>query len=137
MDRLRGRTILVVEDETLIALDVARSLEAVGCAVVGPVSTVADALSKLNSTAIDAAVLDVNLQAEKTIPVMDALIAGRVPFMIVTGYTRDTLPSRFQGTPYLGKPFSPMDLVLTLDGALRSGGATPSALPTPKDHEVR
>lgn len=122
MDRLRGRAILVVEDETLIALDVARSLEEVGCTVVGPASTVLDAMNKLGSTAIDAAVLDVNLRAEKTVPVMDALIARGVPFIIVTGYARDTLPTRLQGKPYLAKPFGHMDLVLALDGALRSRG---------------
>ena len=57
MDRLRGRSILVVEDETLIALDVARVLVEVGCEVVGPVSTVAEAMSKLGGEAIDAPVL--------------------------------------------------------------------------------
>lgn len=132
MDRLRGRAILIVEDEMLIAVDVARSLEEVGCTVIGPVSTVADAMLKLGSTAIDAAVLDVNLHAEKTIPVMDALIAGRVPFVIVTGYARDTLPARLQGSPYLGKPFGHLDLVLAIDGALRSHGAPPSAASTPE-----
>ena len=128
MDRLRGRAIIVVEDEPLIALDVARSLEALDCRVVGPVSTVADAMGRMSSTAIDAAVLDVNLGAEKTIEVMDTLIAGCVPFIIVTGYAHDTLPLRFQDRPYLGKPFSHKDLVLLLDGALRGGGASPSAV---------
>jgi AmiR/NasT family two-component response regulator len=61
MDRLKGRSILVGEDETLIALDVARVLEEVGCIVIGPVSTVADAMSRIADAAIDAAVLDLNL----------------------------------------------------------------------------
>jgi len=130
MDRLRGRTILVVEDETLIALDVARSLEEVGCKVVGPVSTVAEALSKLESNLIDAVVLDVNLHGEKSIPIMETLQAGKVPFVIVTGYSRERLPARLQGTPYLGKPFSHMALVLTLDAAL-CGGGPPSPVVIP------
>jgi len=132
MDRLRGRAILVIEDERLIALDVARSLEEVGCIVIGPVSTVADAMAKLRNTAIDAAVLDVNLQTEKSTPVMEALLARRVPFILVTGYARDALPEQFQDKPYLGKPFSHMDLVLTLDGALRSGSGSPLAVSTPE-----
>jgi CheY-like chemotaxis protein len=122
MDRLKGRSILVVEDETLIALDVSRVLEEVGCIVVGPVSTVADAMSRIAGAAIDAAVLDVNLHAEKSLPIMDALVTANVPFVIVTGYARETLPVRFQGNPYLGKPFGRMDLVLALDGVIRSIG---------------
>ena len=91
MDRLKGRSILVVEDETLIALDVARVLEQVGCIVIGPVSTVADAMSRIAGAAIDAAVLDVNLHAEKSLPIMD-----------MTGYARETLPPRFRDKPTSG-----------------------------------
>jgi ActR/RegA family two-component response regulator len=126
MDRLKGRSILVVEDEMLIALDVTRALTEVGCIVVGPVSTVADAMSSLAGAAIDAAVLDVNLHAEKSLAVVDTLVTGNVPFVIVTGYPRAMLPVRLQGKPYLGKPFGHMDLVLALDGALRSMGKSAS-----------
>lgn len=120
MDRLKGRTILIVEDEALIALDVARSLEEVGCTVVGPVVTVSDAMEKLSSVAVDGVVLDVNLQGEKSIPIMDTLVRGGVPFMIVTGYAPESIPRRFHGKPFLGKPFSHMDLVVALDAALRA-----------------
>jgi CheY-like chemotaxis protein len=122
MDRLKGRSILVVEDETLIALDLERVLKEAGCIVIGPVSTVPDAMSRIAGVAIDAAVLDVNIHAEKSLPIMDVLVAGNVPFVIVSGYARETLPVRFQGKPYLGKPFGYMDLVLALDSALRSMG---------------
>jgi hypothetical protein len=44
-----------------------RVLEEVGCIVIGPVSTVADAMSSIAGAAIDAAVLDVNLHAEKSL----------------------------------------------------------------------
>jgi len=119
MDRLKGRSILVVEDETLIALDVTRALEEAGCIVIGPVSTVVDAMSRIASVVIDAAVLDVNLHAEKSLPIMDTLVARNVPFVIVTGYARETLPVQFQGKPFLGKPFGVMALVLAVDGAIR------------------
>jgi DNA-binding response OmpR family regulator len=126
MDRLKGRSILVVEDETLIAFDVARMLEEVGCRVVGPVSTVADAMSRIAGAVIDAAVLDVNLHAETSSPIMDVLVTSKVPFVIVTGHARETLPGRFQGKPYLGKPFGQMELVLALDAVLRSMGTSAS-----------
>jgi two-component SAPR family response regulator len=122
MDRLKGRSILVGEDETLIALDVSRMLYEVGCIVVGPVSSVADAMTTIERGSIDAAVLDVNLHADKSLSVMDMLENGKVPFVIVTGYSRETLPVRFQKKPYLGKPFSHLDLVLAVDEALRSMG---------------
>ena len=73
MKALADCRILVVEDEVLIAMDVERMLIQEGCTVIGPVGTVARALSAIPGGKIDAAVLDVNLGREKIFPVAELL----------------------------------------------------------------
>jgi CheY-like chemotaxis protein len=102
---LSGRRILVVEDEYMIASDLAQSLTDLGVAVVGPAGSVADAVALVaGDPALDAAVLDVNLGTEKVFPVADALQARGVPFVFATGYDDRVLPPRYVDTPRFLKP---------------------------------
>lgn len=106
--RLDGRKVLVVEDEFLLADDLARSLEEIGAVVVGPVRTVSAALALIESEpALDAALLDVNLGREKVFAVADALEALRVPFCFTTGYETSLIPERFAGVTRFEKPLNP------------------------------
>ena len=63
--RLRGRCLLVVEDEYLIAADLTASLESVGVEVIGPAGSVKEALTLVENDGgrLDGAVLDINLHA--------------------------------------------------------------------------
>jgi CheY-like chemotaxis protein len=93
MSAVSGRRILIVEDEYIIAADLAQLLEGLGVTVIGPVGSVADALALLaGEPAIDAAVLDVTLGTEKIFPVADALRARGVPFVFATGYDAWIIP---------------------------------------------
>src|SRR6202045_5470871 len=83
---LSGRRVLVVEDETMVAWLLEDMLADLGCAVVGPAAHVNQALAMLDAEAIDAAVLDVNLQGQKSYPIADAIAARGVPFAFSTGY---------------------------------------------------
>jgi DNA-binding response OmpR family regulator len=104
--------ILVVEDEFLIGLHLADILEDAGYEVVGPAATVAEALDIAGRTALDGAVLDGNLNGERCDPVADSLHVNGVPFLFVTGYTREALPARFrEETPVLPKPVNGADLI--------------------------
>lgn len=102
-----GKTILVAEDEYFIARGLVRHLEQAGAAVVGPVPTVAEALAALESSAIDAAVLDINLRGELVYPVADALLARGVPFIFATGYAASALPERYGAVERFEKPVDP------------------------------
>src|ERR1700722_19846945 len=102
---LSGRRVLVVEDEVLVSWVLEDMLAALGCAVVGPAARVNQALAMLEAEAIDAAVLDINLNGQKRYPVADALAALGVPFVFSTGYHQDSLPSGYQRFPVLQKPF--------------------------------
>jgi len=113
--RLSGWRILVVEDEYVIAVDLAASLEDLGVAVVGPVRSVAEALALIEREAtLDAAVLDVNLGAEKVFPVARSLQARGVPFVFATGYDHWIIPSAFEKVPRFEKPVDTAELVRAL-----------------------
>jgi CheY-like chemotaxis protein len=108
---MRGKRILVVEDEFLIALDIAGALEQGGLVVIGPLASVRDALHALEHERVDGALLDANLGGEPVGRVADALLARRIPFAFVSGYGREQLPRQHQGAPLLGKPFAAGDLL--------------------------
>ncbi|ESY95271.1 response regulator [Mesorhizobium australicum] len=98
--------VLVVEDEWLIAEDVASDLRAAGYPVVGPVSSVAAALRLVEADKVDMALLDVQLNAETSLPIAEILLARGTPFAFVTGYGRGDLPARFRNCKFVAKPAS-------------------------------
>jgi CheY-like chemotaxis protein len=108
---MRDKRILVVEDEFLIALDIAGALEQGGLVVIGPLASVRDALHALEHERVDGALLDANLGGEPVGRVADALLARRIPFAFVSGYGREQLPRQHQRAPLLGKPFTAEDLL--------------------------
>jgi chemotaxis family two-component system sensor kinase Cph1 len=114
MGPVNGCRILVVEDDPMLALNVEQLLEDAGCAVVGPCATVARALEMARRGGMDAAILDVNLRGELVFPVADRLAEAGIPFVVVSGHSRDLLPPRHRGCRYLSKPFADADLLACL-----------------------
>lgn len=103
--RLNSCRILVVEDEYLLADDLAQELMEEGAEVVGPVPSVARAMSLLDAHArLDGAILDINLGGEPVFPVADLLIDRGVPVLFTTGYDAAALPSRLAHVPRCEKP---------------------------------
>ena len=109
--RLAGKRILVVEDEPLVALDIVAALEGVGAEVVGSAGTAKEALSLIDDTSLDAALLDANLRGHPVDEIAAALAARNIPFLFVTGYGPGSLPKAFAKTAMLSKPFSQEQLV--------------------------
>lgn len=119
-ETLKGRRLLLVEDEFLIASDLARLLRQQGAVVLGPAATVRSALDLLATDASpDGAVLDVNLRGELAFPVADELWARGVPFIFTTGYSNDMIPDRFAGVPCCEKPFEGPEVVRALSSQRR------------------
>lgn len=99
------RRILLVEDDYLIAHDLACELQAAGVAVVGPVPDIQGAVDLLDAgPAPDAAILDINLGGVMVYPLADILRNLRIPFVFVTGYGTCTIPERYRCQPRLEKP---------------------------------
>jgi len=102
---LKGRRLLVVEDEYLIAADLAHVLTGQGANVIGPAGSIKDALDMLaTERQIDGAILDINVRGEQVYPVADALRARGVPFVFATGYDSWVIPDAFASVPRLEKP---------------------------------
>ncbi|MCW6534054.1 response regulator [Sphingomonas lycopersici] len=119
---LQGCRILIVEDEFLLADDLAHVLDDAGATVLGPVPSVRDALELIaGEKAIDFAVLDVNLHGDMVFPVADALVARSVPFVFAIGYDEWSLPERFFTVPRLEKPFRPERLSSKLEPLISCG----------------
>jgi CheY-like chemotaxis protein len=97
--------VLVVEDEYLIADDIAGVLSAGGAEVIGPVGTEEKALQLVASETLDLAVLDLNLHGAMAYTVADALRQKGVPFVFSTGYDRSVIPEAYADVPRWEKPF--------------------------------
>ena len=78
--RLTGRTILVVEDESLIALSLSELFEEEG-ATVSIANTPTDALQELEEGVFSAAVLDFGSMGDDTVLLGRTLRASSIPFM--------------------------------------------------------
>ncbi|MCZ0961066.1 response regulator [Paracoccus benzoatiresistens] len=101
----RGRRVLVVEDEYMLAEDLRDQLEREGAEVLGPVPTVAEALELLRrERAPDMAILDINLQGEMAWPIADLLREMGIPFVFATGYDLRAIPPAYAGVARAEKP---------------------------------
>ncbi len=119
---LAGRRLLVIEDEPLVALDIVAGLEDAGAEVLGPAGTERDALRLIDTEMADAALLDANLHGRPVDQVAAALVRRRIPFVFVSGHSRDGLPAGFAEAPLMGKPFSHRKLVEIVADLLQSAG---------------
>src|SRR3712207_9551920 len=91
---LRGKRVLVVEDDYFLAEDMRTDLERAGAEVVGPIPRLKQALDLLaRGERLDGTVLDINLAGEMVYPLADALRERGVPFVFATGYEEKNIPS--------------------------------------------
>ena len=97
--------ILVVEDETLIAMLVEDWLAELKCETVGPVGSAAEALALVEGGELDGAILDVSLDGHDSFAVADALRVRQVPFVFATGHGFGRVAERFKDAPTLAKPY--------------------------------
>ena len=82
-----------------------------GCESVTTAATVDRALALIDAETFDAAMLDMNLNGDKSHAVADALAARGVPFVFSTGYSTHDMREGFHERPVLRKPFQYEQLV--------------------------
>jgi PAS domain S-box-containing protein len=99
-----GNRVLLVEDESLVAMMMGEALRELGYSVIGPCATAAEAAATIDSTDVNAAILDVNLDGELVYPVAELLAAREIPFAFITGYGEESLSPRYANVPVLQKP---------------------------------
>jgi CheY-like chemotaxis protein len=111
---LAGCRILVVEDEMMVLANIELALDEMGCTSVCAAATIPEALALLDGRKFDAAMLDVNLNGERSYPVADALARHGIPFVFSTGYGDHGDRAEFADRPLLRKPYVRSALVAAL-----------------------
>ena len=110
--------IQVVDDEWLIAASIETDLVNGGYDVAGPVGSVGKALHLIESNSVHGAVLDIQLTGETSFPVAAALKVRRIPYLFVTGFSRDQLPTEHDASMVLSKPVDKKDLLAAMEDLL-------------------
>lgn len=111
MDKLlSGRRVLVVEDEMMVLMNIELMLGDLGCKDVSAAATVNQAVAMIDAQVFDAAMLDVNLNGDKSFAVADMLAAHGIPFMFSTGYGPQGVADNHIDRPVLNKPYHRDDL---------------------------
>ena len=112
------RSILIVEDEPLIAMMLEDFLESLGHSIAGTCDSVESALDRVDRGGFDLAILDVNLKGENVWPVASRLRERNVPFVIATGGHVDPPPAEFNDAPVIEKPYTVDRVTPAIDAAL-------------------
>jgi CheY-like chemotaxis protein len=112
------RSILIVEDEPLIAMMLEDFLESLGYAVHATCENLADALQQVEQGGFDLAILDVNLNGQTSWPVAHKLRDSNIPFVIATGGHVEPPPAEFANVPVIEKPYTIDRVTPALDAAL-------------------
>lgn len=115
---LHGLKVLVVEDETIVAMLLEQMLEELGCTVAGVAGQVGLAAELARTVEADVAILDMNLGGQSVDPVAETLDARGTPFVFASGYGADGLTARWRDRPVLTKPFRLDQLRQTLESAV-------------------
>lgn len=114
---LTGLTILIAEDQALLALDLAEAVEAAGGYVLGPAATVTDGLTFAEQDGIGGAILDANLLDRDVTPLALRLIERGIPFVLHTG---TGLPGALaQACPELTVIMKPVSTALVVEALER------------------
>lgn len=114
----RPLTVLVVEDETLLALNLEMILEDLGHTVIGPVINLQDLGALLEEPVqADVAILDVNVGGEQIFPYAERIAGAGIPIVFATGYGSNGMHGRWCDYPVIPKPYTDTDIAAGL-GAL-------------------
>jgi CheY-like chemotaxis protein len=102
-----GISVLLLEDEYLIALDAEQILTALGTAKVEIVNTLEDATTAAADGGFDVAVLDLNINGKMSYSLAEALQRERIPVVFATGYEmRSRQAPEFPDAIYVTKPYT-------------------------------
>ena len=105
MSSLRTRRVLIVEDDPVVAMVVEDALRGMGLETLVNLSLL-DALTELEASDIDAALIDMGLRGESAHPIVLALIARKIPFVVMSGRDQPKLTAEFPHIRIVLKPLS-------------------------------
>ncbi|MBW9115545.1 hypothetical protein JNB88_18055 [Rhizobium cauense] len=112
--------VLLVEDDYILATELANALEDRGAIIVGPCATVEDATRQLDAREPTLVVVDINLGQGISFDLPRILMKRGLSFVFMTGYDRHVIPSEYSGVPFYQKPIDVDDFA---DKLMRLGVA--------------
>ncbi|WP_426233556.1 response regulator [Pararhizobium sp. DWP3-4] len=120
-------SILILENEALIALDLETTIKDAGFHDVTVVTSCADCFEYLERRTPSLALLDLYLNDGDCTEVAHVLAFRNVPFIVCTGSARSEAGEVFKGRPWLAKPWTPDDALDAINKALvvNASGSTP------------
>jgi DNA-binding response OmpR family regulator len=125
MSRILAATVLVLEDQPLIVLDLEDCLVAEGFEVIGCLSSCEAALEWLQKCSPDVVVLDIELRDGVCADVARVLSNRQIPFVVHSGSARTDreLDPVFQRGQWVSKPSREQELVAAVRDAVRQRAA--------------
>ncbi|AWB48126.1 response regulator [Gemmobacter aquarius] len=109
---------LVVEDESLIAMDLQSTLESWGCIVLGPFASAKATLLAMATGLPDTAVLDVHIRDGTSEPVAGALLKTGTGFVVLTAFRARDMTGALKTGRLIRKPLDPARLHRELEACL-------------------
>jgi DNA-binding response OmpR family regulator len=122
---MAGCRVLIVEDETMIALMIEDTLRDEGYEIVGPTGKLETALRLADEEKPDVAILDVSIRGGKVYPVAERLLVLGIPFVLASGYGDWALPESLRDQPRLTKPFTTAQLQKQVKDLCERAAGTP------------
>lgn len=116
----KPKSILIVEDEPLIAMMLEDFIESLGHCVSGTCDSVGEALDKVGEGGFDLAILDIHLNGENVWPVAGRLSAQNIPFVVATGGHVEPPPAEFKDVVVIEKPYTIERVSAVIGAALAS-----------------
>jgi DNA-binding NtrC family response regulator len=123
----------VVEDEVLVLIEIADTLEAAGYSV-NTATSITRALAQVARNDFDVVVLDYNLAGELATPVAAVLTERKIPYIICSGYAASDDSTWSNASMQIVKPCEPtaiLDAVRSLSGEVPDESAKSEDLPRP------
>lgn len=117
---LAGLRVLIVEDETMLALCLGEVIEDEGCVVVGTAGTIDEAQDLAETATFDLAIVDLHLHGQEANDVAASIIQSGRAVIISSGSDASEVPVQFQDWPVLRKPYKDIEIF----SAIRSAAAT-------------
>ena len=111
---LFGRSVLIVEDECLLAFDLKNTIQKSRGEVIGPAYSLRSGLSLADDPKLSLAILDYQLGPETSLPIAVKLQGLQVPFVFYTASADSQLSEVWAQIPVIEKPASPAMIISTL-----------------------
>jgi len=129
--------ILIVEDESIVALDLATALHQDGYAVIGIAEHADEAIRLFNQHAVDIVLMDIHLAGPKDgiDTVVDLMKIRQTPVIYLTAFTDNATVERVKHTypfAFLAKPYQVSNVRIAIELALNSFALRPATPANPR-----